>query len=125
MGGDTTPSADRADASHSLGRWPPPYPAPALNFWRRPLSALAVGLIKMYQRTLSRLWPDICIYWPSCSHYAIHAIVKRGLVVGILLGMRRILCCHPFARGGYDPPPGYEEVAAEHRARAKAEDAEA
>lgn len=78
-------------------------------------------MIKGYQRTLSRLWPDVCMYWPSCSHYAIHAIVSRGLVVGIFLGTWRILRCHPFAAGGYDPPPGYAEMARRCRAEAEAE----
>lgn len=66
--------------------------------------------VKAYQKTLSRLWPNICMYSPSCSHYMIHAIVNRGVVVGVYLGVRRILRCHPFARGGYDPPPGYDEA---------------
>lgn len=90
--------------------WPPPVPAPELNPWRRPVSWLAVGMIKCYQNSLSRLWPNVCKYHPSCSNYAIHAIVKRGLVVGCLMGGWRILRCNPFARGGYDPPPGYEDV---------------
>jgi conserved hypothetical protein YidD len=66
-------------------------------------------MIKAYQKTLSKLWPNICIYTPSCSHYAIHAIRNRGLVRGMALGAWRILRCHPLAKGGYDPPPGYEE----------------
>ena len=40
----------------------------------------------------------------------IHAVAKLGLVVGIALGTWRILRCHPFAGGGYDPPPGYEDA---------------
>lgn len=67
-------------------------------------------MIKGYQKTLSRLWPNVCIYSPSCSNYTIHAVTNRGLVVGIALGAWRILRCHPFAKGGYDPPPGYEEA---------------
>ncbi len=66
-------------------------------------------MIKVYQLTLSRLWPNICIYTPSCSQYTVHAIRNRGLVRGMALGVWRILRCHPFAKGGYDPPPGYEE----------------
>lgn len=69
-----------------------------------------MALVRLYQRTLSRLWPNICIYTPSCSHYMVHAVTNRGLVRGGLLGLWRILRCHPFAGGGYDPPPGYEDA---------------
>ena len=99
-----------------IRRWPPSVPAPAVSPWRRPLSWLALKAIRGYQKSLSRLWPDICIYWPSCSHYTAHAIVNRGLARGILLGAWRILHCHPFAEGGYDPPPGYEEILARDKA---------
>lgn len=71
---------------------------------------MAVGLVKGYQSTLARLWPNVCKYHPSCSNYMIHAIARRGLLVGGLMGAWRILRCNPFARGGYDPPPGYEEL---------------
>ena len=76
------------------------------------MSWVAIGMIRCYQRTLSRLWPNVCIYHPSCSNYTLHAISNRGLVPGVLLGAWRILRCHPFAKGGYDPPPGYEEALA-------------
>lgn len=69
-----------------------------------------MGLVKGYQSTLARLWPNVCKYHPSCSNYMIHAIARRGLLVGGLMGAWRILRCNPFARGGYDPPPGYEEL---------------
>lgn len=67
-------------------------------------------MIKGYQNSLSKLWPNVCLYWPSCSNYMIHAVTRRGLVIGIILGSWRILRCNPFSRGGYDPPPGYEEA---------------
>ncbi|MCD8350555.1 MAG: membrane protein insertion efficiency factor YidD [Planctomycetaceae bacterium] len=92
--------------------WPPPVQAPPLNFWKRPLSWLAIAWIRCYQRSLSHLWPNTCIYHPSCSNYMIHAITARGLIRGGLLGTWRIVRCHPFAEGGYDPPPGYEEACA-------------
>ena len=82
---------------------------PNVVFWERPFSWLAIALVKLYQKTLSRLWPNVCIYSPSCSHYTVFAIRNRGLAIGILMGTWRILRCHPFAKGGYDPPPGYEE----------------
>jgi putative membrane protein insertion efficiency factor len=84
-----------------------------VNFLRRPASWLAIAAVKVYQGTLSRFWPDICIYAPSCSHYMAYAIKNKGLIVGIAMGAARILRCHPFAKGGYDPPPGYEEAVGE------------
>lgn len=81
-----------------------------MNPLRRPVSWGLVKLIQGYQHTLSRLWPNACRYHPSCSQYMIHAVTKRGLVIGGILGAWRILRCNPFSRGGYDPPPGYEEI---------------
>ncbi|MCC8190939.1 MAG: membrane protein insertion efficiency factor YidD [Planctomycetes bacterium] len=69
-----------------------------------------IAAVRAYQKTLSRLWPNICRYEPSCSHYMIHAVTARGVVRGFFLGAWRIARCHPFAQGGYDPPPGYEEA---------------
>lgn len=46
-----------------------------------------------------------CIYFPTCSEYAIQAIEKYGAFKGSLLSIKRILRCHPFAKGGYDPVP--------------------
>lgn len=66
--------------------------------------------MQVYQRTLSRLWPNVCRFHPSCSNYMIHAITNRGLLAGGCLGIWRILRCNPFTPGGYDPPPGYEDA---------------
>lgn len=87
---------------------------PNVDFWKRPASWLAISLVRLYQKTLSRLWPNICIYTPSCSHYMIFAVRNKGLVAGVFLGAWRILRCHPLAKGGYDPPPGYEEELSRH-----------
>ena len=46
-----------------------------------------------------------CIYTPTCSQYAIEALEKYGFFKGSFLAVRRILRCHPFAKGGYDPVP--------------------
>jgi putative membrane protein insertion efficiency factor len=66
-----------------------------------------VALIKAYQALLSPLLPfNACRYVPSCSHYAIEAIEKRGLFKGAWLAVKRIARCHPFhPRSGYDPVP--------------------
>ncbi len=80
---------------------------------RRVIQQLTVGLIRLYQRTLSRLLPATCRYRPSCSEYAIQAVQIYGVVKGLWLGLRRILRCHPFAAGGYDPVPSSERWANE------------
>lgn len=64
-----------------------------------------LAAIRGYQRYISPLLPDACIYIPTCSQYAVEAIEKYGVVKGCWLGVRRILRCHPFHAGGYDPLP--------------------
>ena len=62
-------------------------------------------LIRAYQRYLSPILPDSCIYSPTCSEYMLEAIQKYGAARGFWLGFKRILRCNPFYRGGYDPVP--------------------
>ena len=69
------------------------------------LKGAAIGLIRIYQKVLSPLKQPTCRYYPSCSEYFIEALKKRGLLVGMLLGIWRILRCNPLCRGGYDPVP--------------------
>jgi len=64
-----------------------------------------IRLVRGYQRYVSPLLPDSCIYSPTCSEYMLEAVKKYGAVRGSWLGIRRILRCHPFHRGGYDPVP--------------------
>lgn len=61
--------------------------------------------IRGYQLTLSPMLGAHCRFYPSCSCYAHTAIERFGIVRGIWLGCRRLLRCHPFADGGYDPVP--------------------
>jgi putative membrane protein insertion efficiency factor len=61
--------------------------------------------IRGYQRYISPLLPDSCIYSPTCSEYMLEAIRKYGAARGFWLGFKRILRCHPFHRGGFDPVP--------------------
>ena len=62
-------------------------------------------LLRGYQRWISPALPPSCRYGPSCSHYALEAIELHGALPGSLLAAWRVLRCHPFARGGYDPVP--------------------
>jgi putative membrane protein insertion efficiency factor len=66
---------------------------------------IALGLIWLYQRTLSRTLPASCRFTPSCSHYGYEAIEKYGIIKGGWMAVRRIGRCHPLHPGGYDPVP--------------------
>ena len=70
---------------------------------RSAVTAVLVALVRCYQRLISPFFPPRCRYIPSCSEYFIEALQKKGPVVGFLMGTWRILRCHPFAKGGYDP----------------------
>jgi uncharacterized protein len=63
------------------------------------------GLIRAYQLLVAPLLPPSCRYYPSCSHYAAQAIARHGPWQGALLGLRRLLRCHPWGGAGYDPVP--------------------
>ncbi len=69
------------------------------------MTRAALVALRWYKRAVSPLLPPACRYTPTCSEYAMEAIERHGLLVGALLGARRVLSCHPFARGGYDPVP--------------------
>ncbi|MGW8160310.1 membrane protein insertion efficiency factor YidD [Desulfoprunum sp.] len=60
-------------------------------------------LVRGYQYLISPLFPPCCRFTPTCSAYAIQAIEKYGVFRGSFLSLRRILRCHPFSAGGYDP----------------------
>ncbi len=71
----------------------------------RTISAWAIALIRVYQRYISPWLGLKCRFQPTCSAYTIQAIEKYGANKGIMLGCRRILRCHPWNKGGYDPVP--------------------
>ena len=75
-----------------------------------PRSLLTLA-IRLYQQLLSPWLPASCRYHPTCSQYTLEAIRIHGAVRGIGLGLRRILRCHPFHRGGYDPVPAARRAA--------------
>ncbi|AEE15458.1 UPF0161 protein yidD [Thermodesulfobium narugense DSM 14796] len=64
-----------------------------------------IFLIRFYQKFISPLKGRSCIFYPTCSEYAIIAISRFGPLKGSFLATKRILRCHPFNRGGYDPVP--------------------
>ena len=70
------------------------------------MKKILIAIIKFYRRHLSKLkGKPCCIYYPTCSQYAIEALEKYGALKGSYLAVRRILRCHPFHKGGYDPVP--------------------
>jgi len=64
-----------------------------------------VALIRAYQYLLSPWWGQSCRFTPTCSHYAVEALERHGAVAGSWLATKRILRCHPWSPGGYDPVP--------------------
>ena len=64
---------------------------------------VGVALIRVYRRVISPMLPRSCRFTPSCSLYTLQAIERYGLLRGSFMGARRLLRCHPFSEGGYDP----------------------
>lgn len=69
------------------------------------MGRILIWIVRMYQLLISPVIGPHCRFYPSCSHYSIEAIEHFGLVVGIILSIRRILRCHPWHPGGFDPIP--------------------
>ncbi|HLD21377.1 MAG TPA: membrane protein insertion efficiency factor YidD [Patescibacteria group bacterium] len=80
------------------------------------IKKIVIGSIRIYQHTLS---PDHgvmphapyigCKYYPSCSEYTLRSVQSRGVIIGLLLGVWRVLRCNPFSRGGVDMPPTHQQ----------------
>jgi putative membrane protein insertion efficiency factor len=64
---------------------------------------IVVAIIKFYRKYLSNMKLRCCRFYPSCSEYAVEAIEKHGILSGGLKAIKRVLRCHPFSEGGYDP----------------------
>jgi putative membrane protein insertion efficiency factor len=64
---------------------------------------IGITLINGYRRFVSPMLPPSCRFTPSCSLYMLQAVERYGLLKGSLMGARRLLRCHPFSEGGYDP----------------------
>jgi putative membrane protein insertion efficiency factor len=69
------------------------------------LSRLMIALITVYRWTIGPMLGNRCRFYPSCSQYSIDAIRQHGALRGAWLTVRRLLRCHPWHPGGYDPVP--------------------
>lgn len=69
------------------------------------IKKLFLFLIRLYQKCISPALGPHCRFTPTCSQYAFEAISKYGIFKGGFLTVRRLLKCHPFNKGGYDPVP--------------------
>ena len=81
-----------------------------------------IGLLRVYRAVISPLYGNVCKFYPSCSAYALEAVRVHGAVKGVWLAARRLVRCHPWSLGGYDPVPGTAAASAwEAECLAKAE----
>ncbi len=69
------------------------------------MKKVTLWLLRFYQRSISPYFPPSCRFAPTCSQYTYEAIERYGLIKGGWLGLKRLLRCHPFHPGGYDPVP--------------------
>jgi len=70
------------------------------------MKGILIFLIKIYKKVLSPVFSNLgihCKYHPTCSQYMVQAIDKYGALKGFIIGIKRILRCNPFSKGGYDP----------------------
>lgn len=67
------------------------------------MRGLLVALLRFYKAAVSPLLPPSCRFMPTCSEYAMEAVEKYGALRGGWMGVRRLLRCHPFHPGGFDP----------------------
>ena len=77
------------------------------------MKKILILLIRFYQKFISPMFPAKCRFYPTCSQYTLEAIKEHGAIKGTYLGIRRILKCHPFHEGGYDPVPKKENKKSE------------
>jgi putative membrane protein insertion efficiency factor len=77
-------------------------PAPARA---GPAARALIALVILYRASLGPFLGGHCRFRPTCSEYAIDALTRRGAIRGAVLVVRRLLRCHPFGGGGYDPVP--------------------
>ena len=64
---------------------------------------LVTGSLRFYKRWISPVLPSACRFHPTCSEYMLQAVERYGVIRGVGMGIRRLLRCHPFHAGGFDP----------------------
>lgn len=69
------------------------------------MKTLLIWSIQGYRNYISPLFPPTCRYTPTCSQYALDAVRKFGALKGGIMALKRVMRCHPFHPGGYDPVP--------------------
>jgi putative membrane protein insertion efficiency factor len=69
------------------------------------MQKIVVGILRLYRYAVSPALGNHCRFHPSCSAYAIEAVEEHGVLRGVPLAMRRLMRCHPWNPGGYDPVP--------------------
>ena len=74
-----------------------------LDKLNRALTNICIYLVEFYRKFISPLKAPTCRFYPTCSQYSLEAFKKYGLIKGMFLTIKRILKCHPFHPGGYDP----------------------
>ena len=62
-----------------------------------------IAMLRFYKRFISPFLPSACRFQPTCSEYMLEAVDKYGVARGVGMGIRRLLRCHPFHAGGFDP----------------------
>ena len=67
------------------------------------MQRIVIALLRAYKRFVSPWLPSACRFYPTCSEYMLDAVRKYGAARGCWLGLRRLVRCHPFHEGGYDP----------------------
>lgn len=87
-------SSARATGRNYAGPWP-----------KTPGRLLGIGLIRLYQLTLSGFVGNSCRHQPTCSEYAYEAVARHGLIPGSWLSLFRVARCNPWGTTGYDPVP--------------------